>query len=172
MSELALGQIKGLSVNSNVVTVPSGHTLYAPGHVIQTVTSNYSTEVTTGSTSYVTTGLTGTITPKSSTSKILILVSGTLFQNDERCFPIATVFRGTVAGTDLAPNAYGLAIGRNNVASATLNTVSYGINVSDSPASTSALTYTVGIKASASTSIVKAQYLGSTASITLMEIAA
>lgn len=142
------------------------------GRIVQVVNAVYSTEVTTSSASYVTTGLSATITPKSATNKILILASGTLFQNDERAFPIATVFRGTVAGTDLAPNAYGLAVSRNNVASATLNTSPYGINKLDSPATGSAVTYTVGIKASSTTSSVKAQYSGSTASITLIEVVA
>lgn len=160
-----------LRVN-NMTNVGGTGPTYAPGHIIQVVTSTYSTEVTTGSTSYVTTGLTGTITPISATSKLLILVSGSLYQNDERSYPIATVFRGTVAGTDLAPNAYGLAIARNNWTAATLNTNNYGINLSDSPATASSVTYTVGIKASSSSSTVKAQYLGSTASMTIMEVAA
>jgi hypothetical protein len=38
MSELTVGQLRGLPVNNNVVTVPSGHTLYAPGHVVQVKT--------------------------------------------------------------------------------------------------------------------------------------
>lgn len=35
MSELSVGQLKGLTVNSNLITVPSGHKLAAPGHVVQ-----------------------------------------------------------------------------------------------------------------------------------------
>ena len=37
MSELSVGQLKGLTVNNNTITVPSGHKLYAPGSVVQVV---------------------------------------------------------------------------------------------------------------------------------------
>ncbi len=75
MSELGVGQLKGLTVNSNKITVPSGHTLYAPGHVIQVVTldntgrASQGFSTTTGIDVY---GMSLDITPKSSTSKILI----------------------------------------------------------------------------------------------------
>ena len=35
MSELTVGQLKGLTVNNNTITVPSGHKLYAPGSIVQ-----------------------------------------------------------------------------------------------------------------------------------------
>jgi hypothetical protein len=35
MSELSVGQLKGLTVNDNTITVPSGHKLYAPGSIVQ-----------------------------------------------------------------------------------------------------------------------------------------
>lgn len=75
MSELSVGQLKGLTVNSNTITVPSGHTLYAPGHVIQVVTldntgrASQGFSSTTGIDVY---GMSLDITPKSATSKILI----------------------------------------------------------------------------------------------------
>lgn len=46
MSELSVGQLKGLATNSNVITVPAGHSLKQPGMVVQTIqrlSSNYGT---------------------------------------------------------------------------------------------------------------------------------
>ena len=49
-----------------------------PGHVIQVITAETSTTVSNTTTSFTDTGLTATITPKSASSKILILVSQNL----------------------------------------------------------------------------------------------
>lgn len=169
MSELALGQIKGLSVNANKVTVPAGHTLYAPGHVIQVVTSEYTTEVSTSSTTFVTSGLTGTITPKSSTSKILILVTATMSHNDERDMTIATIFRGTVSGTNLGNGNEGMAAIRNATVTASTTRATFGLNYLDSPATTSAQTYTLGFRNTAITGKIN---VGAKSVMTLLEIAA
>lgn len=72
MSELNVGQLKGLPVNSNVITVPVGETLYAPGHVIQTKHQFFSLNISTTSTSFVDTGMSISITPKSANSLIRI----------------------------------------------------------------------------------------------------
>jgi len=60
--------------NANKLLVGSGHTLYAAGHVIQTVsatTADFIPRATTTSGSFVTTGYDLTITPTSTSSKIL-----------------------------------------------------------------------------------------------------
>lgn len=73
MSELSVGQLRGLTVNSNVITVPSGHTLYAPGHVLQVVSVTKTDVFTTTNTTFTDIpGLSVLITPKSTSSKILI----------------------------------------------------------------------------------------------------
>jgi hypothetical protein len=46
MSELSVGQLKGLTANNNVITVPSGHTIYAPGSVVQVQTVRSDARVT------------------------------------------------------------------------------------------------------------------------------
>lgn len=46
MSELSVGQLKGLAVNNNVIRVPSGHSFVQSGMTVQTVqrfSSNYGT---------------------------------------------------------------------------------------------------------------------------------
>jgi len=73
MSTLHVENLKGLSSggNANKIIVPSGQTLTAPGHVIQTVDSSNSTELTTSSSgTWVDAGETITITPKFATSKL------------------------------------------------------------------------------------------------------
>jgi len=49
--------------------------LSSPGHVLQVVHSSLSTEVSSSSSTQVTTGLEATITPSSTSSKILIMVN-------------------------------------------------------------------------------------------------
>lgn len=74
MSELSVGQLKGLTVNNNTITVPSGHKLYAPGSVVQviTATSGFVNQTINSATPVALTGMSATITPKFATSKILI----------------------------------------------------------------------------------------------------
>ena len=75
-SELYVETLKGLTsgANANTVTVGSGQTLYAPGHVIQVV-QTYKTDafsMTTATTETDITGLSVTITPSSASSKVLV----------------------------------------------------------------------------------------------------
>ena len=75
MSELTVGQLRGLPVNNNIVTVPAGHTLYAPGHVIQVINVENVTRLSQGIGTQSTVNILGmeaTITPKSANSKIII----------------------------------------------------------------------------------------------------
>ena len=69
------------TASGSTITVPTGKSLIAPGMILQTVRQEFRTYVNTASTSYVTTGITATITPKATSSKILvnIKVNGWLF---------------------------------------------------------------------------------------------
>ena len=59
--------------HGSTIEVPSGHVLTAPGHVIQVVQGDAnSTPVTVQTTTFTDANCTATITPKFSTSKILI----------------------------------------------------------------------------------------------------
>jgi|LakMenE18May11ns_1017448.scaffolds.fasta_scaffold9923294_5 hypothetical protein len=76
MSELSVGQLKGLTVNSNTITIPAGHKLYAPGSVVQVqkvrteARTTYSS-ATSGNGTTVT-DLNLTITPKFSNSLLMM----------------------------------------------------------------------------------------------------
>ena len=82
-SRLIVDQLEGKPGSGNVVTVPTGHTLYAPGAVIQVVHETINTEKSnaTGLTDSVWqfTGVTASITPKFATSKILIQYNQSYF---------------------------------------------------------------------------------------------
>jgi hypothetical protein len=75
MSELTVGSISGLASNNNIITVPPGHTLYAPGHIIQVINVNNVTRSSQGFSNNVMidiANLEATITPKNANSKIII----------------------------------------------------------------------------------------------------
>ena len=169
MSELSVGQLKGLAVNNNVVMVPSGHKLYSPGHILQVVTSSATGTISTTSTSFVSASLSASITPTYNTSKIFVVVS----QNNEinagntACF--VTVYRGDIAtGVNLGHASNGISgvytftgVAGFNIA-ATLHTI-------DSPNTSSSVTYTVAFRVSGGTGILG--YGNQPRTITLMEIA-
>ena len=60
---------------TGTIAVQTGNTLYAPGHVIQVVQGTYATETDSNNSSFTDTGLTASITPSSTSSKILISVT-------------------------------------------------------------------------------------------------
>jgi hypothetical protein len=74
MSELSVGQLKGLLANNNVITVPSGHTIYAPGSVvqIQTASAGPARQTISSQTPVAITGLSINFTPRFATSKIVL----------------------------------------------------------------------------------------------------
>lgn len=136
--------------------------------IAQVLQATYATATTTTSTSYVTTGLSLAITPTLNTSKILIMVTMPVQSTSNTADAKFTIFRGTVAGTNLFTAVgsgafYSEANGLN---------VSYASNFLDSPATTSATTYTVGMKVSAATTTAHAQVANLTSSITLIEVLA
>jgi hypothetical protein len=150
MSELSVGQLKGLLANDNVITVPSGHTIYAPGSVVQVLSITKTDTTTISTTSYQDIpGLSLTITPKSVNSKIFILATISLSSNTSsgswtgwhmRVLRNGSVFvegpsgtlqqRGWAGGLDLDTSVHGPRQPTTNSAI-------------DSPASTSPQTYTV-----------------------------
>jgi len=136
------------------------------GAVLQVVNATYSTQVTTTSTSFVTTNLTASITPTSSSSKILILVSLPMYVSSASFSGIMTVFRGTTSGTNLGDATWGFANIFNGAAS------SQSCNYLDSPATTSSTTYTVAIRTENAAATVYSSPNGQKCTITLMEIAA
>jgi hypothetical protein len=156
------------------VTYPNSTVQASAGVVLQVVQANLTTSVTTTSSTLVTTGLTASITPKFSTSKILVLI------NMQSCYKTASagingaiqlaLYRG--AGvvqyiTDLA----------SYTAAATSISMPINSQYLDSPATTSSTAYTVyfasansgGVGATVNT--YNLSQSNNVSTITLMEIA-
>jgi hypothetical protein len=144
-------------------TIPRG--TLPTGSVLQVVTANLTTEQSTTSSSFVTTTLAATITPTSSSSKIFIIVSGNFDNNALNVQAFVTLFRGATnvgAGGNGMGNLYG---------NASRLIVPIAFNFLDSPATTSATTYTVYYSSSMGT-IIRWCQSGAQSTITLMEISA
>ena len=146
--------------------------VHIAGHVIQVVQGTYSTNTAITSTSYLDTGLTASITPTSTSSKILVLVaqaghvysvqtgnrfaSMSIVRNSSEVF---SVFQGL--GT-----RGGLSTGGDINSSA-----SVFLSYLDSPNTTSSVAYKTQAKISNADSNYTAQIGNSNSVITLMEIA-
>ena len=149
--------------------------LVGGGKVLQVVTATHSTTVTQTASSYATSGLSAAITPASTSNKVLVLTSSVVHtfgdgQDSSGRRAIVGLFRGTVSDTKLQEHYSGM-----NVASATTSTFPESWNTVafshlDSPSTTSAQTYTVGISGNGACDIA-AQPDSDMSTITLLEIA-
>ena len=143
--------------------------LPASGKVLQVVNATYSTETANNTSTYADTGLTATITPTSSTSKILVLVSqaGVGKSNDNSSNGC------TVNLLRSSTQLIEFVIGGGRTVSAAYN---LGLNATacylDSPSTTSSTTYKTQFKNFTNASSVYVQGNSATSTITLMEIAA
>jgi len=135
------------------------------GKILQVVHGDYSTGVSTTSGSYVDTGLSVSITPSSTSSKILVLVSQTLSPTTSGSsgYGRYQVLRG-------ASSIY--ADERINLTTQYLHST-YSVSVLDSPSSISSVTYKTQMATSNSSYTLEAQH-GSlrTSTMTLIEVAA
>jgi hypothetical protein len=152
-------------VSGNVLEAEQLNDLRGAFRILQVIEGTTSTQVVTSSTSFVTTNLTATITPSATSSKILILVNSPAGKDSTVFSGIYTaLFRGTVAGTNLAGSL--LYNGGNNLY--TMCTYSF----LDSPNTTSATAYTLGIRSNSASTAVYANADNNRSSIILMEISA
>ena len=146
----------------------SNHGVLIPGHVVQVVTNNASTEVTNNTTSEVATGLSASITPSSSSSKVFALVTlptqiGSNSGNIEVDYSLK---RGS---TVIAFNRAMV-----NVNAIVQDKREVSISKLDSPSTTSATTYSVTFKENSQVGRYGSTMVctnSTTATLTLMEIA-
>ena len=138
--------------------------------VLQTVTAtfNLSNNSSTSNT-FTNTSTTLAITPTSSSNRILIMVSGMLGSASTVIGNQVYATINSSANGNLGNSTYGLTTSTNLISSAvTANFFPCSMTVVDSPASGSAVTYTVQFKADASATVYWGY--GIKATITLMEI--
>jgi hypothetical protein len=133
------------------------------GKFAQIIDATSTGQTTVTSLTYVTTNFTATITPTAATSKVLIQATLPLYGPGGGQSINITVFRGTVAGTDLSPT--------NVLLWATSADVQTGpLLFLDSPSTTSAQVYTIAAKVSGGTGYVTNS--GGRAVLTLTEVLA
>jgi len=156
-------------INSGAVTAAkmAASGAWAPvGTVIQVVNATYSTEISTSSSTYADSGLSASITPTSSSSKILILIDVQGGKTTGNTGLDLKLLRGS---TDLI--IFAKASGYNGGTSYNL-VGSSSCCYLDSPATTSSTTYKVQLASNANISTARINDNNSVSTITLMEIAA
>ena len=136
------------------------------GSVIQVVHVNYATGVNQGGTTYADTGLTATITPSSTSNKILVIVSQAVFFSVDTTNSRTATFN-LMRGVDELEDKEYSADFHQAVYDLPFN---HSVNHLDSPNTTSATTYKTQFKLNGTTSDVKVQDGSCTSNITLMEI--
>lgn len=152
-----------IKLNNQSLTAVSALPAAIPtGSVLQVVSNFTKADINTTSTSFVSTGLSASITPTSTLSKVLVIVSvGSWHVSGSNAH--ATVFRDSI---NLGDSSAGLMQVYANAAYSPSM-----CQVLDAPASTSALTYTVHFRAVSGNSYISYPSYGHF-TITLMEIAA
>jgi hypothetical protein len=144
---------------------------WGAGGVLQVVSGTYSTSTSVSSTSFTDTGLSLSITPSSSTSKILVITSQPIYfsRTSNSINGYYQLVRGSTAIFN-GGRSFGLYIqgGTEFDNSQVLNATYL-----DSPATTSSTTYKTQAKLSTTANSANAQFQAdsSVASITLLEIA-
>ena len=150
------------TVNGNEV-----RTLGTSGAVVQVVQGTYSTQERTGSNTLIDTGLTATITPTSSSNKILVFVQ------QSGCYKDSNNTGGTIR---LYKGATHLRTFSGNFARSGSTAVNNIGTVSgaflDSPATTSAVTYKTMYSSVSNSVWVYVQVSSDTSIMTLMEVVA
>jgi hypothetical protein len=139
------------------------------GSVLQVVSTTSNTQYSTNSSSWTSTNLSAVITPKFSTSKILIIVSAPDCQKYNDNALACGAFRVTRSGSTIYQ--FGAYTGYTGTSLAMY--FATGGNYVDSPASTSALTYLVQISNTQNNGLLyfNASGTATVSTITLMEIA-
>lgn len=184
----ATGTAFTLGDSGDTFTVPSGVTLTNNGSatgfgkVLQVVSSTYTTHESTSNVgSFVASGLTATITPTSSSSKILVNMNCQISNQGTNPPQIAIYRGGSVATALVGTGATG---SQANATTAGIYALSYSMSNAvftgmDEPSTTSATTYTVYWASYAQTTYMNRPYDNANAfynvmvpsTLTLMEIA-
>lgn len=159
------GIIQFQSNGSTKATLSSSGFSY-PGAVLQVVSvANKQTTSTTG-TSYVASTIAASITPTSSSSKILVIGHTYVRTSAVGLTTVCTIYRGA---TDLTSGSYGLSLAYGG---STGLEIAIPFSYLDSPATTSSTTYTIYFKRADSAGTSTCGSANTDSVITLMEIAA
>lgn len=137
-----------------------------PGHVIQVVQGSTSTHVEVSGDTYTDTGLSGTITPKKASSKILVIVAQSMATSQSGSGSWQVTNRILRGSTEIIEVNRSFWVNQANGGGA-----SHSIIKLDSPNTTDAITYTTQARNGSASGNFRAQMDGGESTITLMEIA-
>ena len=151
--------------NNNTISAITALPTGVGGKVLQAVTATDGTGLSSSSTSYVDTGLSASITPSSSSNKVLVLVSMGVFGADA-AGSAGAAHKLLRDSTDLVIHSSNGAHGMSGY----IYTAGTSFTYLDSPSSTSSLTYKVQFKSNGGENFVT--HNGSTAVMTLLEVSA
>ena len=135
------------------------------GSVLQVIQSTSTSQFTTTSATPVDAGFSATITPKFSSSKILVLMTGNGAILSSGVNWYLYIYRNTT------PTGYVNAVEYNGISSGTLG-VGFSLNYLDSPATTSATTYRLYVNSNGSASGYIRSDPSTMMTVTLIEVAA
>lgn len=159
-----LGITDGTIVNADIATAAAiATTKLGAGAVLQVVSATNTTTFSTSSTSFVTTGFSASITPSSTSNKILVLFSSFTDSSGSARAIHWRLYRGA---TGLGDATAGISLVYSDASRLIAGLTTAYL---DSPSTTSSTTYTSYIK-SPSGSTVNVPYGNSTESFILLEI--
>jgi hypothetical protein len=155
--------------DSNILSLYDGSawktSLATTGSILQVVTDVEATQVSNNTNSFVTSNAQATITPKSTSSRILILVSGMIEMTQTPQSVQTAIYRGGAGGTQITDATQDMYQSTGNFF------WPIGLNYLDSPNTTSATTYTLMFRKSSGIGGVNIQPSSSRTNITLLEVA-
>ena len=143
------------------------------GSVLQVVQTSTTTNVTNNTTSYVDAGLTTNITPTSSSSKILALLSFTFRHGSSNYVNNIVALTRTISGGSLV-SIGDVRVG-NSLNATVVDQTSNSLNVLDTPNTTTSIAYAVRFAVVSGAGTYDNGHFchnGTTSTLTLMEIAA
>ena len=162
------GAISGLTATGISAVQNVGRANLPAGSVLQVINATYSVSTSTTSSSYQPTGLTASITPTSASNKILIITGGCDAATVSPSSGVKlALFKNTTLITQYTNN-----IPYQGTGGSFYITGAPSITYLDSSATTSSVSYSVYFAAQTGGTTVTMQRDNTTATITLMEIAA
>jgi hypothetical protein len=153
--------------NNSLSSVTSLPAAISTGKVLQVVNATHNTETSTSSSSDIDTGLTASITPSSTSNKVLVnVVVAGVGKDSSNTYQSIKLKRGSTTLAKIDEGAAYTATTASNRVGAV------AISYLDSPSTTSATTYKATFSSIAGSATVMVQDESSVSTITLMEIEA
>lgn len=146
MSRLVVDTLQGRTSGGNTISIPSGHVLHAPGHIIQvayTVNAANTTQQSTTSTTFVEVpGYSVTITPKYANSKLMITGKMHVYVSGGTSpWAVTTCYRD---GVDISSSTYRNGYIQGDIYVGVVSAFGYVVDASSTTASTFKMYYKIG----------------------------